>query len=83
MHDLGDDRADADDGFRERDEPEPAHVRPREHPDVPGAAAGRPWNSLVLRVDRDVAQERIVLVPAEALHQHAGAARRVDHDPGA
>ena len=79
MRYLGNDGADADDGLREWDEPEPAHIRPREHPDVTGAPAGSPVNSLVLRVDGDVAQERIVLVAAEALGQHAGAARGVDH----
>src|SRR5262249_576104 len=78
MRYLGDDGADADDGLREWDEPEPAHIQPREHADVPGAPASGPGNALVLRVDGDVTQERVVLVAAEALGQHAGAARRVD-----
>src|SRR5881397_3082318 len=43
--------------------------------------ARRPGDALVLRVDRDVEQERVVLVAAEALHQHTGSSRRIDHDP--
>src|SRR5262245_66630742 len=80
MDDLGNDGADADDGVREGDEPETAHVRPREHANVPGAPAGGPGNALELRVNGDVAQKRIVLMAAEALGQHAGAAGGVDNN---
>src|SRR4029453_3477939 len=77
---LRDDRADADDGLRERDEPQPAHVGAREHPDVTAPSARGARDALELRVDRDVVQEGIVRVSTEALHQYAGPARGIDHD---
>jgi hypothetical protein len=64
--------------IRQRDQPQPTHVGPREHPDVAGAAPLGARDALVLGVDGDVAQERVVLMTAEALHQNPGAPRGID-----
>ena len=77
---LGDHGAHARHGVRERDQPEPAHVGPREHADVPRAPPGEARDALVLRVHRDVAKQGVERVAPELLGEKAGPPGRVDHD---
>ncbi len=65
--------------LRDRDQPDPAHVRAGEHPDVARGAAGGPRDALVLGVHRDVLQHDVGLVAADATGQQAGATGGVDH----
>ena len=64
-----------------RDEPEPAPVGARDHPDVARAAPLAARHALELRVHRDVAQDRIDFALAEALGEEARAPGGV-HDGG-
>ena len=76
---LGDHRAHAHHGLRDRDEPEPAHVGPGEHPDVARPSARGARHPLVLGMHGDVAEQGVHVVAPELLGEEARPPGRVDH----
>src|SRR5262249_28883692 len=67
----------------QRDQPQPTHIRTREHSDVAGPAALGARDALVLRMNGNVAQKRVVFMTAKALRENPGPPRSVDDDPDA